>query len=200
MKPVIYGLLWRRPPAAEGLRALAALLPPARRARLPADRRRWDQPLAAWGLLALACREVWGLTALPPVEWEPGGRPRFSAAEDRWFSLSHTRGAAVCALWDRPVGVDVEAARKVSARLMDRLGAAGEEDFLRRWTCREAAAKRLGLGGAAPLLRPVEGEELCAAIPLGEGLAAALAAEGEPVLRLLSWEELTSRLTGGKAQ
>ena len=190
MKPVIYGLLWERALTAAERETLANLLPFHRRARLPEDRRRWDQPLAAWGLLALACREVWGLTELPPVEWEPGGRPRFAAAENRWFSLSHTRGAAVCALWDRPVGVDVEAGRKVSSRLQERLGARGEEDFLRRWTCREAAAKRLGLGGSAALLQPVEGEEDCIFLPLEKRFAAALAAEGEPVLRLFSWEDL----------
>ena len=195
MEPVVYIMLWERPLRPEERGYLAALLPEVRRARLervPQDR--WDQPLAAWGLLALSCRELFGWKRLPEIEVRQGGKPQFSGYPDRSFSLSHTRGAAACALWDRPIGVDVEGRRKVSRRLMERFGVKEEEDFVRRWVCREAAAKRLGVGGLAALLSPVEGEAECRLLTLEAGLYLGIATEGEARLEQLTWRDLMSRL------
>ena len=64
-----------------------------------------------WPLLELAVREQWGWSALPPVERSPRGKPLFAGKHDRWFSLSHSEGIALCALSSAPVGVDVELVR-----------------------------------------------------------------------------------------
>ena len=104
----------------------------------------------AWPLLERAVRLRWGWTALPPVERSSRGKPLFSGLEDRWFSLSHSGGIALCALSERPVGVDVEIVRPRRAGLPRRLLSQGElarfdgswEDFYRIWTLKESWCKR----------------------------------------------------------
>ncbi len=104
----------------------------------------------AWPLLERAVRLRWGWTALPPVERSPRGKPRFTGLEDRWFSLSHSGGIALCALSECPVGVDVEIVRPRRAGLPGRLLSERElarfdgswEDFYRVWTLKESWCKR----------------------------------------------------------
>ena len=196
MKPVVYTVVWDRELTGEERRRLMALLPAERRDRLPRNRlERWDQPLAAWGLLALGCREQWGTFPMPETALQAGGKPWFPAHPNRCFSLSHTEGAAACALWNRPIGVDVERERKVSDALRRRMNC-GEEDFLRRWVCREAALKRNGRGGVAALLEPAEGEERCRLMKVAEEMLLALAAEEEPCWVSLRWDTFWTRLMG----
>lgn len=104
----------------------------------------------AWPLLELAVRDCWGWAALPPVERSPRGKPRFAGREDRWFSLSHSGGLALCALSASPVGVDVELVRPRREKLPGR-ALSGEElaafdgswgDFYRLWTLKESWCKR----------------------------------------------------------
>ena len=52
----------------------------------------------AWPLLDEAVRLYWGWPSLPPVDRSPRGKPLFRGREDRWFSLSHSGGLALCAL------------------------------------------------------------------------------------------------------
>ena len=66
----------------------------------------------AYELLALAVREVFSLDTLPEIAREEGGKPFFPGAPRICFNLSHSHGAAVCALHDRPSGVDVEKLRR----------------------------------------------------------------------------------------
>lgn len=108
-------------------------------------------------LLAEAVRREYGLTDLPAVARAPGGKPYFPDRPDIRFNLSHSRGAAVCALHALPVGVDVERVRPAPRRL-----AGGLEDaaFFRRWTAKEATVKRSGQGLAA-LLREFAPDRLC---------------------------------------
>ena len=61
----------------------------------------------AYRLLALVTERVFGLTALPELAREGGGKPFFPARPDICFNLSHSRGAAVCAMHERPVGIDM---------------------------------------------------------------------------------------------
>lgn len=98
---------------------------------------------AARALLALALRRELGIAPLPRMERAPGGKPFFPDLPQVRFSLSHSHGAAVCALHDREVGVDVELLRPAPRRL-----GAGmtDEKFFRLWTAREATAKRAGRG------------------------------------------------------
>ena len=100
----------------------------------------------AWGLLRLALVRELGIEALPELAREPGGKPYFHARPDLQFNLSHSRGGAVCALHDMPVGVDIEKLRPAPRRLAQGMG---DEDFFRLWTAKEATVKRAGLGVAA---------------------------------------------------
>ena len=112
----------------------------------------------AWPLLEAAVKLRWGWDALPPVERSPRGKPLFSGLDDRWFSLSHSGGIALCALSDRPVGVDVELVRPRRAGLPayalspDELTRfdGGWADFYRLWTLKESWCKRED----APLFPP----------------------------------------------
>lgn len=111
----------------------------------------------AYRLLALLLERERGVSPLPELVRGERGKPFFPGAPGLQFNLSHSRGAAVCALHDKPVGVDVELLRKAPRRL-----AAGMEDgdFFRLWTAREATVKREGRGVEA-LLRPMEPDGLC---------------------------------------
>ena len=103
-----------------------------------------------WPLLELAVRECWGWTALPPVERSARGKPLFAGLADRWFSLSHSGGIALCALSSAPVGVDVELMRPRREGLpayalseAERAGFDGTwEAFYRLWTLKESWCKR----------------------------------------------------------
>ena len=108
-------------------------------------------------LLALSLKRKYGLRELPEIARESGGKPFFSDFPDVCFNLSHSHGAAVCALHDKPVGIDVEKLRPAPKRL-----AAGMEDeaFFRLWTAKEATIKRQGKGIAA-LRRLKEPDPLC---------------------------------------
>lgn len=104
----------------------------------------------AWPLLERAVRLCWGWTALPPVERSPRGKPLFAAVEDRWFSLSHSGGLALCALSGAPVGVDIERVRPRREGLPQRVLGPAElaafdgswEGFYRLWTLKESWCKR----------------------------------------------------------
>lgn len=111
----------------------------------------------AWRLLELAAEREFHLRPLPETARAPGGKPYFPGCPDLCFNLSHSHGAAVCALHNKPVGVDVEKLRPAPRRL-----AAGMESeaFFRLWTAKEATIKRQGRGLAA-LLAPLEPDPLC---------------------------------------
>lgn len=111
----------------------------------------------AYRLLALAAERELGLRPLPEIAREAGGKPFFPARPDICFSLSHSRGAAVCALHNRPVGVDVEKIRPAPKHLSAGLT---DEAFFRLWTAKEATIKRQGLGIGA-LLQPFTPDPLC---------------------------------------
>lgn len=102
----------------------------------------------------LAARQ-WGLDARAlQIETAPGGKPVLRGHPSRHFNVSHTPGGILCALSDRPVGVDIECARPVSDRVAARWFTPAEQawaggDETRRlilWTRKEAAAKWSGAG------------------------------------------------------
>lgn len=141
----------------------------------------------AWPLLSYAVRDAWGWKRLPPVERSPRGKPLFAGLDDRWFSLSHSGGLALCALSDFPVGVDVELVRPrrpglPAYALSEHELAAFDgswEDFTRIWTLKESWCKRED----APLYPP---REVVTPPPCphrgyaGEGWRAAVCCDGEP--------------------
>ncbi len=85
---------------------------------------------------------------LPPVEIAPGGKPCFGADSDVYFSLSHTRGAAMAAISRVPIGADVEQRRKVRDSTARRILEVphGDLDLFELWTLRESWFKLTGRG------------------------------------------------------
>ena len=94
----------------------------------------------------------------PDLSFGAHGKPYLAGREDLYFSLSHTQGAAVCALSARPCGVDLEGPRRINTALAARYFTAAEAAFARTpqrflivWTRKEALLKRDGLGITVPL-------------------------------------------------
>ena len=129
--------------------ALLRLLPEARRERLlrikqPEKRR---EPLCAYLILRHALWEQYRWRELPEIRLSSFGKPYFPEHPDVHFNLSHTAGAVLVGLSDRPVGVDIEHIRPVSQRTMRRLADVGtERAFFQSWVRREARTKRSGTG------------------------------------------------------
>ena len=152
----------------------------------------------AWPLLRLAAKRYWGWEALPPVERSPRGKPLFAGRQDRWFSLSHSGGAALCALSGGPVGVDVELVRPRRSGLPRRLLSPSElarfdgswEDFFRIWTLKESWCKREDIPLYPP--REVVPPPGCCGSFAGEGWRGAVCCHGVPPDRVvwLAPEEL----------
>ena len=69
-------------------------------------------------LLALALERELGLPVLPEMALEAGGKPCFPDRPDICFNLSHSHGAAVCALHQRgaPADSSEEAGRRHDRR------------------------------------------------------------------------------------
>jgi len=127
----------------------------------------------AYALLERGAMEMWGLSSLPELVREPGGKPRFSDFPNLHFNLSHSGSFALCALGDSPVGVDIQIVkdtwreglpRRVCSReelvwlegQADRWGA-----FALLWSLKEARGKYTGTGLRAGV------REI--AVPLPEG-------------------------------
>ena len=199
MAGAIWGTFWDGPWDGAVRTALLRKLSREDRARFaafpsgggrPAERGR--QFLLSRALLAFALEETLGGREPPILANDAGGRPFLPEWPGLFLSLSHTAGAAVLALSDAPVGVDVERLRALPPRL-GRDFAGGEETFWRRWTAAEAAAKREGRGAGALLPLGRGGlPEVPGARPLSlwPDCAAALAGEGAFPIRTLTAEEL----------
>ena len=136
-------------------------------------------------LLALALEREYGLRELPEIAREPGGKPFFPDRPDICFNLSHSHGAAVCALHDKPVGIDVEKLRPAPRRLAEGME---DEAFFRLWTAKEATVKRSGQGIAA-LRRLPEPDPLCRCLEdLLEGYIVTLCPSEEAAIRAVHAE------------
>lgn len=107
-------------------------------------------------LLAELYRRTTG-SELPPIATTPRGKPYFP--DSPWyFSISHTKRHAFCALADHPVGIDAEelsravnpnlAAKILSPAERAEYDAASDKNkaLLTFWVLKEAAAKFTGEG------------------------------------------------------
>lgn len=138
------------------------LWPPERQRQLEKTRnlRVRRERYAVWRLLELALDRSLGIKITDlDLRMDENGRWE---AEGVFFSLSHSRGAAACALSDSPVGVDIEEAegflrrfggKSASRRLAQSVCTPGElagepegEALLALWTKKEAIFKRRGSG------------------------------------------------------
>ena len=75
------------------------------------------------------------------------GKPAIKGA-DIYFNLAHSSNVSVCAVADRPVGVDVESKYRVSDAVKKRCFTQNEYDsaFYHIWTRKEAVSKAEGSG------------------------------------------------------
>ena len=112
---------------------------------------------AAYLLLCEALRREYGIADKPLFSYGEHGKPALADHPDIHFNLSHCRLAAICAVSDRPVGVDVETVRSFSQSLLQYsmndeeqariLGASRPDlEFTKLWTMKEAAVKLTGTG------------------------------------------------------
>ena len=113
---------------------LVQLVPPERLGRLgrpQMEERR--QICAAYAMLRRAAARLLGCASVPELSYGLRGKPCFAAYPQLQFSLSHTEGAALCALSETP------------------------EEFYAGWVERESRVKCRG-GSALSCRRPVAEE------------------------------------------
>lgn len=95
-----------------------------------------------------------------PLRWDENGKPVVPGT-GLYVSVSHSGAYVVCAVDDKPVGVDVETVRDVDGKFMRRVcseeelayalrGGDVQRRFWELWTAKEAVFKLTGHG---PLLR-----------------------------------------------
>lgn len=97
------------------------------------------------------------------IECGAYGKPYLKGRDDIFFSLSHSGNFAVCAVYDREVGTDIEVVSNVSEKVIRKvttdeefelLMSLGEaernEQFARLWTAKESYVKRDGSGFLIP--------------------------------------------------
>ena len=111
----------------------------------------------AYQLLKRGLDEVYGIKENPVFAYNEHGKPSIVGHPEICFNLSHCKEAAICAVSDRPVGVDVESVRSFNDSLV-RYTMNDEEvseiesaedravTFIRLWTQKEAALKLMGTG------------------------------------------------------
>ncbi len=97
------------------------------------------------------------------IEYAPHGKPYLKGRDDIFFSLSHSGNYAVCAIYNKEVGIDVEKVSEVPIKLIQKVATEEESDFLmslqesargeqfaRLWTAKESYVKRDGSGFLIP--------------------------------------------------
>lgn len=113
--------------------------------------------VAAYLLLREALQKVYGITDKPIFEYGEHGKPFIIGHPDIHFNLSHCKEAVICAVSNRPIGVDVESVREYKESLarylmneteLQQILSAPRPDiaFTRLWTMKEAQAKMTGKG------------------------------------------------------
>ncbi|HIS31300.1 MAG TPA: 4'-phosphopantetheinyl transferase superfamily protein [Candidatus Limivivens intestinipullorum] len=142
---------------------LLPLLPSWKRERLEKlkNEKARLQSGCAWALLGYGLKTEYGRTDWPPVELGVHGKPEFRREEGGlgvpFFSLSHTDGAAMCALDDGPVGADIQKIVPFRERTVRRYASEREwraltllpdpeRAAIRLWTFKEAYVKYQGTG------------------------------------------------------
>lgn len=146
----LYALELARPLRADERERLLAHLPYSLRERLAqkAPMKR-DDSLCAYAALHFALHDLRDWETLPDMAYGEHGKPYFASHPDVHFSLSHTRGAALLAVHNEPIGADIECLRPVSGAMRTRFHAANDADFWRLWVQRESRCKRAGISAVA---------------------------------------------------
>lgn len=113
--------------------------------------------VAAYLLLKEGLRQEYGIDENPILGYDAQGKPFLVAHRDIFFNLSHCREAAVCAIGNSPVGVDIEYVREYRQGLAEYTMNAQEMEhirqsdipgveFTRLWTMKESLLKLSGEG------------------------------------------------------
>ena len=179
----LYAVRISQPLSEAELSALARFLPPARQ-----DRAKTPEALCAYALLCRALRDLYGWENLPQLSYGEHGKPYFAAHPDVHFSLSHTRGAALLAVHDEPVGADIECFRPVSDAMRTRFHAENDVDFWSLWARRESRCKRAGISAVALRDREVPSvpnERIFALEPFSDYVASVCTCSGADVDKLI---------------
>jgi len=91
------------------------------------------------------------------------GKPYLKDYPETHFNISHTKGAIVCAVSDKQVGIDIEGLRKVNYKIAEKYFTEAEKEyifsevkgqddrFIEVWTKKEAYVKWVGRGMEIPL-------------------------------------------------
>ncbi len=124
------------------------------RLRFPKDKR---LSLAAGALLKQGLAEI-GIEEFS-LRYGENGKPYIDGEDGIFFNLSHSGDYAVCAIFCREIGIDIEKVGTVSERLLKRVTTANEyeylasldedlknEEFCRLWSAKESYMKYLGTG------------------------------------------------------
>lgn len=112
---------------------------------------------AAYLLLCKCLSLKHGINHPPILEYGEHGKPFLRDYPHIHFNFSHCRTAAVCAISEAPIGVDIESIRSYNRRLAMRTmnekefslietSAQPDVAFTRLWTQKEAIAKLSGRG------------------------------------------------------
>lgn len=112
-------------------------------------------------LLRRALGEQLGVSAeAAPLTWEESGKPAANA-EGVYLSVSHSGPWVLCALGDKPLGVDVEVIRGADQKFMARACSEAEMAYInfgregcyhRFWECWTAKEALFKVTGKGPLL------------------------------------------------
>lgn len=111
----------------------------------------------AYQLLKEGLRKEYGITENPIFEYNEHGKPSIVGHPEIYFNLSHCKEAAVCAISNHPIGVDVESIREFKDSLVNYTMNDDEvreietsenpaSAFIRLWTMKEATMKLVGTG------------------------------------------------------
>ncbi len=124
------------------------------RLRFPKDKR---LSLAAGNLLKQGLLEI-GIERYS-LRYGENGKPYLDGENGVFFNLSHSGDFAVCAIFNKEVGVDIEKVGIASEKLLERVTTDSEykylmsldekkknEEFFRLWSVKESYMKYLGAG------------------------------------------------------
>ena len=125
---------------------------------------------AAYLLLCEGLRTEYGIDSHPRLVYERDGKPLLADHPGIHFNMSHCKSAVVCALSDRPVGVDVEQIRNYNESLVRYTMNDAEvlqieqaphpaTEFIRLWTMKEAVLKLSGEGIRDDLKGVLQGKD-----------------------------------------
>ena len=128
------------------------------------------QCAAAYLLLRKALLEEYGISEMPVFGYGEHGKPFIIGHPDIHFNISHCHEAVVCAVSDKPVGVDVESIDRykesvaqytMNDREMDIIHSADNPAlaFTCLWTMKEALLKLSGQGISNDMRDVLTGDE-----------------------------------------